>query len=176
MSRTSPALTAVVLALLCIALAACGGGGEEKATQTPTEPAGATSTQAATPARPTPESPGTATATAKVGDKTFTFSEGTCDKGPDDAWLTVSIGAIGSADYFSLLVGNPTQQEGGRSAQGGGVFTDGEISFVAGAQGGTSFAMRSTADDKLTLASDLKSGEFAGTSTSGEPMSGSFTC
>lgn len=160
MSRTPALLMAAVLSLLVVALAACGGDGNE--TQTP--------------ATATPTQPGHATASAQVGDKTFQFENGTCDKGPDGAWLAVSIGQVGGDDYFSLVVGNSAGQEGARSAQGGGVFTDGEIAFVAGAQGGTTFLMGLTVDDKVTVAADLLSGEFAGTSTNGEPMSGSFTC
>ncbi len=159
MPRTPLLLMAAVLSLLVVALAACGDGNE---TQTPTAEATA--------------QPGHATASAQVGDKTFQFENGTCDKGPDGAWLAVSIGQVGGDDYFSLVVGNSAGQEGARSAQGGGVFTDGEIAFVAGAQGGTTFLMGLTGDDKVTVAADLLSGEFAGTSTNGEPMSGSFTC
>lgn len=167
MSRTPALLMTAVLSLLVVALAACGS--EEKATQTPA--AATSATQAASPTQP-----GHATASVQVGDKTSHLANGECAKGPDDAWLAVSIGQVGSADYFLLVVGNTAGQEGARSTQGGGIFTDGEITFVAGAQGGTTFLMGSSGDDKVTLAADLLSGGFAGTSTNGEPMSGSFTC
>ena len=185
MSRTLPVLTAVVLSLLLVGLSACGGGGGEKTTQTPaattaaetpTEPAGATLTQAAALAPAGSEFSSNATASAKVGDKTLTFENGTCAKGPDDAWLGVSIGQVDSAEYFLLLVGNTAGQEGARSAKGGGAFTDGEIVLVTGVQGGTAFTLRLSEQDKVTVAVDLKSGEFVGTSADGEPISGSFAC
>ena len=187
MSRTLPVLTAAILALSLAALAACGGDGEEAAqtpatqaaptvAETPTGPTEATPAQSATPTPEGTEFSSSATASAKVGDKTFTFDNGTCVKGPDDAWLGVSIGRVDSDEYFVLLVGNPGGQEGAGSVKGGGDFTDGEIVVVTGAQDGTTFVMRLSGDDKVTVAADLMSGEFVGSSTKGEPVSGSFAC
>ena len=188
MSRTLPVLTAVVVTLALIALAACGDDGGEEVTQTPATPATATATETptgTTGATPTPavaltpegtEFSSSATASAKVGDKTLTFENGTCARGPDDAWLGVSIGQVDTNEYFVLLVGNPGGLEGVRSAKGGGEFTDGEIVVVTGSQGGTTFVMHLSEQDKVTVAVDLRSGEFVGTTAAGEPLSGSFAC
>jgi hypothetical protein len=184
----------VVLPLLFVAFAACGGGSEEKATQTPAKPTATTAAQ--TPARPaaatptpaaesTPELPtfsGSATASVIVGDQSFTFTNGKCDIAPDNTWLAVNIGQAGGDDeYFGLLVGaNPSAPGGARPISGGGVFTDGEIALTV-EKGGSSFLMGGTsaaaAGNKVTLAADLKSGEFEGTTLlEGEPISGSFKC
>ena len=192
MSRTWTLLTMAVLSLLFVAFAGCGGGGEEKATQTPTKPPATTAAQ--TPAKPTavtpteaaavtptlPQFSGSATASVKVGDKTFTFSNGKCDIAPDNTWLAVNIGQASSDGYFGLLVGaNPSAPGGARLVSGGGVFTDGEIALT-GTQGGSSFIMggisAAAAGNKLTLAADLKSGEFVGITLDGNPISGSFKC
>jgi hypothetical protein len=178
-------LTAVILLLALVVVAACGNGDGEEATQPPgaaspvetsTGPSGATPTEAATPAPVGSEFSSSATASVKVGDKTSTFENGTCTKGPDDAWLGVSIGQVDSPDYFLLLVGNPGSLEGARSAKDGGEFMDGDIVIVTGAQNGAAFSLSLSEEDKVTVAEDLKSGEFVGTTTDGEPISGSFNC
>jgi hypothetical protein len=189
MSRTGTLLTIVVLPLLLVAFAACGGDGEEKATQTPAKPTATTAAQ--TPAKPTAATPtqaaagtpvgaqfsGSATATVTVGGQSFTFKNGRCDKGPDDAWLAVNIGQAGGDEYFGLVVGNPAGEEGVKSAKGGGVFTGKEIAAVAGTSGGTSFSMFGGEGNKVTLDADLKAGEFVGTTIiEGEAISGSFQC
>ena len=111
MSRTRTLLTIVVLPLLLVASAACGGDGEEKATQTPANATAVTLTQVAPGIPVTPTFPGPATASVIVGDQSFTFTNGSCYKGPDDGWLTVNIGAIGGVEYFALGVGNPGGME-----------------------------------------------------------------
>ena len=196
MSRTRTLLTIVVLPLLLVAFVACGGGGEEKATQTPAQTVEATPTQ--TPARPTaatptqraevtptqipggtpltPTFPGPATASVTVGDQSFTFTNGSCFKGPDDGWLTVNIGRIGVIEYFALGVGNPGGMEGIRSAKGGGVFTGNEIIAVSFRFRDTTYTMRGTGENKVTLDADLEAGEFVGTTTDGVQISGSFEC
>jgi hypothetical protein len=200
MLRTWTLLTIVVLPLLLVAFAACGGGGEEEATQTPAKPTATTAAQTptqvaqATPtqvAQATPTQPsetatpgqassGSATASVTVGDQTFTFTNGKCDVAPDDTWLAVNIGQTGGGHYFGLLVGaNPSAPAGARPVTGGGVFTDGEIVLTV-EQGDSSFLMgglsAAAAADKVTLAADLKSGQFEGVTLQGEPISGSFTC
>jgi hypothetical protein len=192
MSRTWTLLTIVVLPLLLIAFAACGGGGEEKATQTPANPTATSAAQTPTPAaQATPTQPGetatpgqafsgSATATVTVGGQTFTFTNGECAVAPDNTWLAVNIGQTGAGHYFGLLVGaNPSAPGGARPVTGGGVFTDGEITLTV-EQGDSSFAMgglsTAAAADKVTLAADLNSGEFEGVTLQGEPISGSFTC
>jgi hypothetical protein len=180
MSRALSVFTATVLSLLVVALAACGGGGEEKATQTPAKPTGATATEAAASTPVGARFSGSATATVKVGDKTFTFKNGKCDTAPDGSWLAVNIGQAASDEYFGLLVGaNPSAPGGAKPVSGGGVFTDGEIAF-SGTQGGTTFIMGGIGEaaqaNKVTVAADLKSGEFEGNTLDGQPISGSFQC
>jgi hypothetical protein len=170
----------VVLPLLFVAFAACGGDEEEtpagQATQTPAQPAEATPTQPAEGTQVGPQFSGSATASVTVGGQSFTFKNGRCDKGPDDAWLAVNIGQAGGDEYFGLLVGNPAGEEGLKSAKGGGVFTGKEIAAVAGTSGGTSFGMIGGEGNKVTLDADLKAGEFVGTTIEGEAISGSFKC
>jgi hypothetical protein len=208
-------LTAVLLSLLFVAFAACGGGDEEgtgtptrptgtNATQSPTGPAGAGATQTAATATgagatqtaatatvatateaaaATPTAPsfsGGATATVTVGDQTLTFENGKCDVAPDETWLAVNIGQAGS-EYFGLLVGsNEAAPAGARPISGGGVFTDGEIALTVD-HGGSSFLLggigAAAAANTVTLAADLKSGEFQGTTLfDNQPISGSFQC
>lgn len=177
MSRPILLFTTAVLSLLVIALAACGGDEEEEGTQTGTTPTGATPTQAAEDgATGTPFS-SSATATVKIGDRTFTFKDGKCEVAPDEAWLAVTIGQPGVGDYFGLLVGaNPDAPEGAQPVAGGGVFgfDDGEVA-LSGEQGGIPFVM-SGVGSTVTVASDLASGEFEGSAFDGEPISGSFKC
>jgi len=173
MSRTRTLLAMVVLPLLFVASAACGGDGEEKATQTPAQTTEATPTQVAPV---TPTFPGPATASVIAGDQSFTFTNGSCYKGPDDAWLTVNIGAIGGVEYFALGVGNPGNELSIRSAKGGGVFTGNGIIAVSFRFRDTTFTMRGTGENKVTLDADLEAGEFVGTTTDGVQISGSFEC
>ena len=188
MSRTRPMLTAVLLSLFFIAFAACGGGDEEGtatptgagATQTAATATGATATEAAAGTPTAPSFSGGATATVTVGDQTFTFENGQCDVASDETWLAVNIGQIRGAEYFGLVVGaNPSAPQGARPVSGGGVFTDGEVTVTV-QQGGSSFLMGGLAAapeaNKVTLAADLKSGEFEGTTLDGQPISGSFQC
>ena len=225
MSRTLPMLTAVLLSLLLVAFAACGGDDEEGtgtpttptgagATQTATTPTGAGATEtattatgagatetaatateatatqtAATPVVATateaasattgPSFSGGATATVTVGDQTFTFENGKCDVAPDETWLTVTIERADSG-YFGLLVGsNEAAPAGARPVTGGGVFTDGEITLTV-EHGDSTFLMGGLGAagqaSTVTLAADLSSGEFEGTTLDGLPISGSFQC
>jgi hypothetical protein len=183
-SRTWILLTTVVVSLLFVAFAACGGGEEttpgEQARQTPAQPAEVTPTQAAEPTSVSPQFSGNATASVTVGGQSFTFTNGKCDIAPDNTWLAVNIGPAGGGEYFGLLVGaNPSASGGARPVTGGGVFTDGEIALTV-EQGGSSFLMggisAAAAADKVTLSADLKSGEFEGVTLQGEPISGSFEC
>jgi len=176
MSRTRTLLTIVILPLLLVASVACGGDGEEKATQTPAQTPEATPTQVAPGTPVTPTFPGPATARVTVGDQSFAFTNGSCDKGPDDGWLIVNIGQVGGAEYFALAVGNPYQQAGIRSAKGGGVFTGNEFVSVSAAFGGMTFTILGTEGNEVTVDADLNAGEFVGNTLEGEPMSGSFKC
>jgi hypothetical protein len=179
MSRKLPLLTTVVLSLLFVALTACGGDDEttpgEGATSTPATPAGATPTQAATAAPTDAGFSGTAKATVVVGDQTLEFKDGRCDKASDEAWLAVNIGQPAGSDYFGLLVGtHPGAGPDVKPAEGGGEFTEGIL--VTAAQAGSTFTMAPAEGNKITLVSDLTSGEFEGTTIDGRPMSGSFQC
>jgi hypothetical protein len=167
----------VVLPLLLVAPAACGGNSEEEATQTPGSPTTATPAQSAeiTPVRPQPS--GSATATVTVGSQTFTFENGRCDLGPDDGWLAVNIGQVGSGDYFSLLVGaDPAEPAGRKLARDGGEFAGQDCGVVSATVGGKSYARAIDEACRVTLDADLKGGEFVGNTIEGEPMSGSFKC
>jgi hypothetical protein len=150
------------------------------ATQTAATPTVATATEAAAATPTTPSFSGGATATVNVGDQTFTFTDGKCDVAPDETWLAVNIGQAGG-EYFGLLVGsNPSAPQGARPVSGGGVFTDGEIALTV-EHGGSSFLMGGTSAaaqaNKVTLAADLKSGEFEGSTLfDNQPISGSFQC
>ena len=176
MSRTRTLLTIVILPLLLVASVACGGDGEEKATQTPTNATAVAPTQV-TPGTPvTPTFPGPATASVIAGDQSFAFTNGSCDKGPDDGWLIVNIGKVGGTAYFGLAVGNPGNEEGIRSAKGGGEFTGKAIVAVSATFGGMTFTMRGTGNNQVTLDADLQAGEFVGTTTDGVQISGSFEC
>ena len=172
MSRTLSLLTTILASLLFVAFAACGGD-EEETTQAPTTPTGATPTQPAAVGTVTSDS---ATATVKVGDQTFTFENGQCETGDDDAWLTVTIGQPGGDQYFGLVVGaHPTAPEGTRSAKGGGVFAGSEVSIVV-THGGSTFAVGGGRGDKVALDRQFQKGEFIGTTSDGDAISGSFTC
>jgi len=214
MPRTLALLTMVVLSLVFVAFAACGGGDEGEGTGTPPRTTATSATQTPTPtgggasetaaptatgatqtagtttvttateaAAVTPTAPsfsGGATATVTVGDQTFTFENGKCDVAPDETWLAVNIGQA-SGEYFGLLVGaNPSAPQGERPVSGGGVFTDGEIALTV-EHGGSSFLMGGTSAaaqaNTVTLAADLKSGEFVGSTLfDAQPISGSFRC
>ena len=178
MSRTWILLTTVVVSLLFVAFAACGGGEEETPAgqATPTQPAEATPTQPAEGTQVSPQFSGSATASVTVGDQSLTFKNGRCDKGPDDAWLSVNIGQPGSDEYFGLVVGNLTGEVGLKSAKGGGEFTGNEIGAVTGISGRIGFGMTGAEGNKVTLDADLKAGEFVGTTTDGQSVSGSFKC
>jgi len=158
------------------AAAATGAG----ATETAATATAATATEAAEATSTGPAFSGGATATVTVGGQTFTFENGKCDVAPDETWLAVNIGQAGS-EYFGLLVGaNPSAPQGERPVSGGGVFTDGEIALTVD-HGGSSFLLGGTgaaaAANTVTLAADLKSGEFQGnTLFDNQPMSGSFRC
>ena len=164
-----------------------GGGASETAAPTATgatQTAGTTTVTTATEVAAVTSTAtsfsGGATATVTVGDQTFTFTGGKCDVAPDESWLAVNI-ETADIGYFALLVGsNPNAPQGARPVTGGGVFSDGEItltvehgdsSFLLGGLGAAGQA------STVTLAADLKSGEFQGSTLfDAQPISGSFRC
>ena len=177
MARTLSLFTLVVLSLMFVAFAACGGNDGSEGTQTATTPTGATPTESVEGTVNGPTFSGNATATVTIGEETFTFKDGKCDVGPDEAWLVLNIGQVGGDDYFGLLVGaNPDAPEGAQPVSGGGVFgfDDGEVA-LSGQHSGVPFVM-SGAGSTVTVASDLQSGEFEGTAFDGQSISGSFKC
>jgi len=177
MARTLSLCTMVVLSLVFVAFAACGGDDEDEGTQTGTTPTGATPTGSVEGTVNGPTFSGNATATVTMGEETFTFKDGKCDVGPDEAWLVVNIGQVGDDNYFGLLVGaNPDAPEGAQAVAGGGEFSfdDGEVA-LAGQHAGAPFVM-SGAGSTVTVAPDLQSGEFEGTAFDGQSISGSFKC
>jgi hypothetical protein len=178
MLRKLPLLTTITLLVLVVALTACDGDDEttpgEEGTSTPAATTEASPTQAATAAPTGANFSGSATATVVVGDQTLEFKDGRCDKATDEAWLAVNIGQPGS-DYFGLLVGaHPGAGPDVKRAEGGGEFTEGIL--VTAVQGDNTFTMAPAEGNKITLAPDLESGEFAGTTIEGHQMSGSFEC
>jgi len=170
-------LGVLALSVLVVGLAVACGGDEEAE-----EPAAVTSPEAA--AQPTaevaeeedgevPEFTGSAKATVTIGDQTLTFEGGECAIGDGDEWLAVNIGD--GDTYFGLLVGRtPGSEEFARSANGGGEFTEGEFNVTWTHE--VSSSVLRPSEERLTLASDLKSGEFEGTDLEGNAVSGSFTC
>jgi hypothetical protein len=170
-----------VVSLLFVAFLACGGDEEEGTAtgQTPTRPAVTTPTEAAAITPTLPAFSGGATATVTVGGQTFTFPGGKCDVASDQTWMAVNIGQAGS-EYFGLLLqSNPAAPQGARPISGGAVYTDGEIALTV-EHGGSSFLLGGLGTvgqaSTVTLAADLKGGEFEGTTFEGEPISGSFKC
>ena len=176
-ARTLPLCTMVILSLMFAGFAACGGNDENEGTQTATTPTGSTPTESVEGTPTGPTFAGNATATVTMGEETFTFKDGECAVGPDEAWLALNIGEVGGDNYFGLLVGaNPDAPEGAQAVAGGGVFSfdDGEVA-LAGQHAGAPFVM-SGAGSTVTVAPDLQSGEFEGTAFDGQPISGSFRC
>jgi hypothetical protein len=173
-------LGVLALSVLVVGLAVACGGDEESE-----EPAAVTSPEAAEPTEVAEDEEdggvireftgGSAKATVKVGDQTLTFEGGECAIGDDDQWLAVNIGEVGGDNYFGLLVGTtPGSEESARSAKGGGQFNEREFNVTWTHEVSASVLLPS--DERLTLASDLKSGEFEGTELEGNQVSGSFTC
>jgi len=174
MSRKLSLLTTIVLSLLFVAFAACGGGDDGDATT----PSGTTtSTQAATGTPAGASFSGSATATVLIGDQTLAFKDGRCDTGDGDAWLAVNIGQPGGDNYFGLVVGaHPAAPEGTRSAKGGGEFTGDAVGAIVAVQGDNTFTVSGVGGGKVTVDADLKGGDFQGTTIDGEAISGSFQC
>jgi hypothetical protein len=172
---TETAATTTAAGATETATTATGAG----ATETAGTPAEATATEAAS-TTPGPSFSGGATATVTVGGQTLTFEGGKCDVAPDETWLAVNIGQQGSESFGLLVGGNPSAPQGERPVSGGGVFTDGEIALTV-EHGGTSFLLGGLGAagqaSTVTLAADLKSGEFQGnTLFDSQPISGSFHC
>ena len=179
MLRKLPLLTTIALVALVVALTACDGDDEttpsEDGTSTPATTAEASPTQAATATSTGASFSGSATATVVVGDQTLEFKDGRCDKATDEAWLVVNIGEPTGSDHFELLVGtHPGAGPDVKPAAGGGEFTEGIL--VTAIQGDSSFTIAPAEGNKITLESDLSSGEFEGTTLDGRQMSGSFQC
>ncbi len=118
---------------------------------------------------------GPATATVRVGSKTFTFRSGSCDKTSD--YLTVNLGTIviGSPsmptpDYFGLTVGR-LPLGGGKPAAKDGTYAGAVISAV---HAGKSYAIGQA---RVTLAGGRTRGTFTGQlALSSTKVSGSFAC
>jgi hypothetical protein len=111
-----------------------------------------------------------------VAGETYTYDGGDCAIGAGDEYVSVNIGTVGGGDYFGVLAGrSPAADADTRSTQGGGEFSGDDvlITFVAQGRG---FLLRS-ADTKLTLAPDLRSGTFASVeANAGAEVRGEFSC
>ena len=118
---------------------------------------------------------GPATATVRVGGKTFTFRGGTCDR--TSGYVTVNLGTIvlGSPsrpkpEYFGLTVGR-LPLGGGKPAPKDGVYAGAVISAVHAAK---SIAVGRA---HVTLAGGRTHGTFTGQLVlSSKTVSGSFAC
>jgi hypothetical protein len=118
-----------------------------------------------------------AKATVTVGDQTLTFEHGDCETGDDGDWLVVNIGVTGDPGVFILSVGRHSVNEQARPAKGGGEFRGQEVMVMMTWRGWTQNQSGLVpGSTRLTLAPDLKSGEFQGTRLDGVAVSGSFTC
>ena len=119
---------------------------------------------------------GSATASVTVAGETHAYSGGGCAIGADDEYVRVNIGTVGGGEYFSVLAGrSPAADADTRSTKGGGEFSGDDV-LVTFAAEGRSFLLRS-ADTKLTLAPDLRSGTFTSVeANAGTAVRGEFSC
>jgi hypothetical protein len=119
---------------------------------------------------------GGATASVTVAGETYDYEGGACRIGADDEYVAVNIGTIGGGQYFAVLAGrSPAADADTRSTKGGGEFSGDDVlvTFVAD---GRSFLLQS-ADTKLTLAPDLRSGTFTSIeANAGADVRGEFAC
>jgi hypothetical protein len=188
------ALMLMSAALVGVLAGACDDGDDASATPvaTSTAPAVATGTVhgAASPAasmtveatpraNPSVEGAvtgGSATASVTVAGETHAYSGGGCAIGADDEYVRVNIGTVGGGEYFSVLAGrSPAADADTRSTKGGGEFSGDDV-LVTFAAEGRSFLLRS-ADTKLTLAPDLRSGTFTSVeANAGTAVRGEFSC
>ena len=123
---------------------------------------------------------GPAKATAKVGGKTYTFSNGSCIR--TSKYVNVNIGTEVLSgpkrkySYFAILVGEGTAPNA-KPASKDGTYSGGLVTIR---WKGKDYALVGTADKsvKITLKNGRKAGTFSGT-TYLEPhlkVKGSFTC
>jgi hypothetical protein len=166
----------LALSVLVAGLAvACGGDGESEKPAAVTSPEGVVREFTSGSAKATVKVVPLVPAAGRTEGQTLTFEGGDCSIGGDDEWLEVIIGGVSSGTYFGLIAGRaPASQESTRLAKGGGEFKEGEFNVTW--TGGGSGSLLIPQQSRLTIASDLKSGEFEGTDSKRNSVSGSFTC
>ncbi len=124
---------------------------------------------------------GTASATIKVGDETFSFTGGECSPGRTADTLAVNIGEVGGATYFGFGVGknpgeyDPSYATAARSVKGGGQFAGRYELIIAIKYDGKRYSPVPESA-KATITSGLASGEFTGTTEEGAEIAASFKC
>lgn len=171
MSRSLPRTIVVLVAMLALVAAGCGGSSSSKT-------AGKT---VVAPIRSFTDGP--ATASVKAGDQAIEYKGGTCEKGAGDKYLALNIGDTnGSGDYFGLLAGqSPSADTSAHSANGGGDLSGEGEALVTFRHASRSYLLRFT-DTKITLAANIASGSFTSTLTTPDAtgatttVSGTFHC
>jgi len=153
-----------VLASILVLLAGCAPGASPSPDTSPTPV-------------PIPEASFTGgTASAHLALPTTTaWDGGWCERGPDDAWLAVSIGSPNGPEYFGLVVGRSAYTpQATRAAAGGGRF--GAEEAVVTWRHAEAAANLAGSDLVVEVATDLASGTFTGRRVDGTPVQGTFSC
>jgi len=177
----------VVLGLLVgLVASACGGPTATPATS-PAVPsaeasdAGPAATPAASPSPSPVASPdagftgGTATATVTLPGGALTYSGGSCEHGPTNAWVAVNIGQPNGAEYFGLVAGrSPYSPTDVRTAAGGGTLK-GDAVLVAYRHASSPFVLDHDSAS-VFLIIDASGGTFTGHLADGTNVRGTFAC
>jgi hypothetical protein len=166
MPRLAPRVTLLFAAAALIAGAAACSGGSDKA---PTPPGGF--------------SGGGANVNVIVGDKSWDYKDGICQRGDGDEYIELNAGNPATGEYLGLVVGKypgaPDDPATLKAATGGGDF-QGRGQTVLNFKHKNRSYLVSFPATKVTLAPDLSSGSFTAslTSESGDAgkVSGTFTC
>jgi len=108
-------------------------------------------------------------------DGALTYAGGSCEHGPDNAWLAVNIGQPNGAEYFGLVAGrSPYSPTDVRTAAGGGTLK-GDAVLVAYRHAGSPFVLDHDSASVLLVA-DASGGTFSGHLADGTNVSGTFGC
>lgn len=172
----------IVLALVTLLAWACEGDDSTNNGTTPGATSARTTQQPeatvdALGASPGPTGSGsTARARVVAVGQTYDYQGGRCLVGPGDEFLTVNIGDVAGDHYFALIAGrSPAADADTRSTQGGGDFSGDDVLITFRGEGNA--VLLRSADTALTLAADLRSGEFTSKeATNSATVTGEFTC
>lgn len=100
---------------------------------------------------------------------------GTCERGPDDAWLALNVGFPNGSEYFGLVAGqSPLTPAATRGAAGGGTLGGNDVVITWRHDGAAVNVERGGL--VLELAKDLSIGTFAGRLRDGTEVRGTFAC